>query len=155
MDRRRLAVLLVSALLMFLISAGAVLGVAQATQSSQGRAWIRSVVERQLARAVHGRLHLGALGGSFITDLSIDTLDIRDTTGAVVLATGPVRATFDPRDLMDGRLLIRSLVLTRPVAALRQDAAGHWNVTEAFRRTAGPRRPRRRAGPRRPPPPMP
>ncbi|MEK0430902.1 MAG: hypothetical protein RL139_706 [Gemmatimonadota bacterium] len=143
MDRRRLAVLLVSALLMFLISAGAVLGVARATQSAQGREWIRAVVERQLAHAVRGQLHLGTLGGSFITDLSIDSLELRDTTDAVVLASGPVRATFDPRDLMDGRLLIRSLVLARPLIALRQDAAGRWNVTETFRRSAAPRRPRR------------
>jgi len=143
MDRRRLAVLLVSALLMFVISAGAVLGVARATQSAQGRGWIRAVAERQFARAVNGRVHLGTLGGSFITDLSLDSLELRDSTDAVVLASGPIRATFDPRDLMDGRLLIRSVTVARPLVALQQDASGRWNITETFRRAAGPRRPRR------------
>lgn len=144
MDRRRLAVLLVSALLMFLISAGVVGGIAAATQSAEGREWIRSVAERQLARAVRGRVHLGTLRGSFVTDLTIDSLELRGPDDALLLASGPLAATFDPRDLMDGRVLIRTADLARPQLHLRQGPDGRWNLTEMFPPSPGPRRPRSR-----------
>ncbi len=144
MDRRRLAVLLVSALLMLGISAGVVGGFAAATQSDGGREFIRALVERQLARAIRGRVHLGTLRGSFIADLTLDSLELRGPDDALLLASGPLTVTFDPRDLMDGRLVIRTADLVRPQLHLRQGGDGRWNVTEIFPPTPGPKRPRSR-----------
>ena len=141
---RRLAVLLTSALLMLLLSAGVVGGVALATQSDGGREWIRALVERQLARAVRGRVHLGALRGSFIADLTVDSLEVRGTDDALLVAAGPVAVTFDPRDLMDGRIVIRTADVLRPQVHLRQGRDGRWNVTEIFPPALGPKRARRR-----------
>ncbi len=144
MDRRRLAVLLVSALLMLAISAGVVGGFAAATQSAGGREWIRALVERQLARAVRGRVHLGTLRGSFIADLTLDSLELRGPDDALLLASGPVAVTFDPRDLMDGRLMIRTADVVRPQVHLRQGPDGRWNVAELFPPAPGPKKARSR-----------
>jgi translocation and assembly module TamB len=125
MSRRRL-VALVSALLMLGIGAGAVGLFVAATQSEGGREMIRRAVEGQLARAVNGNVHLGKLSGSFLTDLRIDSVRISDANDSLFLATGPIRLTYDPRDIADGRLIIRSLDAERPYVAVRRDFDGEW-----------------------------
>lgn len=143
MGRRRL-VALVSALLMLLIG-GVVLGAfAMATQSDRGRDLIRRVVQAQLSRSVQGTFHLGTLSGSFITDLTVDSIEIRDETDSLFAATGPIRVTFDPRDLMDGRLIIRTVELTRPNVIMRRDFTDVWNIAKLWPRPPGLPRPRRR-----------
>lgn len=125
MSRRRL-VALISALLMLGIGAGAIGLFVAATQSDGGREMIRRAVEGQLSRAVNGTVHLGRLSGSFLTDLRIDTVRISDVNDSLFFASGPIRLTYDPRDLADGRLIIRSLDAERPYVAVRRDMNGEW-----------------------------
>ena len=144
MGRRRL-VMLWSALLMLGIGAAVIGAFVAATQSEDGRDFIRRLAQAQLGRVVKGRVHLGAISGSFITDLTIDSLEIRDPQDSVFAATGPLRVTFDPRDLMDGRLFIRSVEAVRPRVTMRRDFDGAWNVERIWPRKPGPKRPRSRA----------
>lgn len=144
MGRRRL-VALVSALLMLCIGAGVIGAFVAATQSERGRDFIRRVVQAQLARSVKGTFRIGTLRGSFITDLQVDTLEIRDEGDSLFAATGPIRLTFDPRDLMDGRLIIRSVELTRPHVEMRRGFSGEWNVSRLWPRAPGPRKARGRS----------
>lgn len=125
MSRRRL-VALVSALLMLGIGAAAIGLFVAATQSDGGREMIRRAVEGQLARTVNGTVHLGRLSGSFLTDLRIDSVRISDVNDSLFFASGPIRLTYDPRDLADGRLIIRSLDAERPYVAVRRDMDGEW-----------------------------
>lgn len=145
MGRRRLVVL-VSALLMIALGAAVVGGLVAATQGARGRDWIRRVVQVQLDRAVNGTVHLGTMSGSFITDLRLDSLEIRELSGDLFLATGPIALTFDPRDILDGRFFVRSAVIERPRARLRRDAAGVWGHQRLFASANGEvARPRSRA----------
>lgn len=144
MGRRRL-VALVSALLMLFIGAGVIGAFVAATQSERGRDFIRRVVQVQLARSVKGTFVLGTLHGSFVTDLQVDTLEIRDEGDSLFAATGPIRITFDPRDLLDGRLIVRSVELTRPRVEMRRGFGGEWNISRLWPKAPGPRRPRGRA----------
>ena len=144
MGRRRL-VALVSALLMLVIGAAVIGAFATATQSDRGRDFIRRVVQAQLARSVKGTFHLGTISGSFITDLTVDSIEIRDDGDSLFAATGPIRVTFDPRDLMDGRLIIRTVDLVRPRVAMRRERNGEWNIDRIWPRPAVPRRPKGRA----------
>ncbi len=125
MSRRRL-VALVSTLLMLGIGAVAIGIFVAATQSDGGREIIRRAVEGQLARTVNGNVHLGRLSGSFLTDLRIDSVRISDVNDSLFFASGPIRLTYDPRDLADGRLIIRSLDAERPYVAVRRDMNGEW-----------------------------
>ena len=135
---RRRVVALLSALLMLMLGAVSIGGFVAATQSEGGREWIRRAVEAQLSRAVDGRVHLGRLSGSFLTDLRIDSLEIVDADDSLFVASGPISVTFDTRDLADGRLILRSVVAERPVVTMRRDHAGVWTTQKLLPRR-GPR----------------
>ncbi|MEY3700846.1 MAG: hypothetical protein RI891_138, partial [Gemmatimonadota bacterium] len=132
MDLRRRLVLVISALAMFCLCAGVVGGFVALTQGTRGRAFLREAAELGLGFAVRGRVHIGTLDGTFVTDLRVDSLEIRDVEDGPLIATGPIRITFDPRDLLDGRVLVRSLSITRPRLDLREDSTGTWNIVATF-----------------------
>ncbi|MEY4609396.1 MAG: hypothetical protein RL625_1613 [Gemmatimonadota bacterium] len=132
MDLRRRLVLVISALLMFCLCAGVVGGFVALTQGARGRELLRQGAEIGLGFASRGRVHLGTLDGTFVTDLTIDSLEIRDPEDGALVATGPIRLTFDPRDLLDGQILVRSLAITRPRLDLREDSTGVWNIVRTF-----------------------
>jgi translocation and assembly module TamB len=142
--RRRTLVLATAAVL---LGTGAVLagGVAVLTQTDRGRALIMRAVVPVLSAAVPGRLHVGRVGGTLFTELTVDTLELTEPDGTPFLATGPVRLTYDPRDLLARRLAIKSLEVTRPVVTLIDYGKDDWNWKRALRRV-GPRLPRREGG---------
>ena len=131
MGRRRLVVLL-SAITMMLIGAGVVGALVAATQSDGGRDWIRRQLVTQIARAVKGKLHVGRMSGSFLTDFAVDSLSIVDPDDSVFIATGPLRVTYDPRDLLDGRIIVRSVELQHPFVVLRKGNDDRWNYRKVF-----------------------
>jgi translocation and assembly module TamB len=136
---RRALVVLVSAALMLAIGAAGIGTFALATQSDGGREWIRRVAEGQLARLLRARVHLGTLSGSFLTDLRVDSLRIADVNDSVFVASGPVRVTYDPRDLADGRVILRSVEVLRPVLVARRERDGTWAHARMFPRREGRR----------------
>lgn len=145
MGRRRLVVL-ISALLMILLAGGVIGAFVAATQSERGRDVIRRVVEGQLARSTQGRVHLGRISGTFITDLAIDSVEIRGPDDSLFAATGRLRVTFDPRDLMDGRLFIRTVSAEHPRVHFRRGTDGQWNLDRIWPRDPNRvKRPRGRA----------
>ena len=131
MGRRRLVVLL-SALTMMLIGGGIVGGLVAATQSEGGREWIRAQLVRQIQRGMKGSLHVGRLSGSLLTDFAVDSVVIKGPDDSVFIATGPVRATYDPRDLIDGRIIVRSVELQHPFFVIRKSNDNSWNYNEVF-----------------------
>lgn len=141
---RRALVALVSAGLMLGIGAASIGGLVAATQSEGGREWIRRLAEAQLERAFRGKVHLGTLSGSFLTDLRTDSLLITDLNDSVFVASGPLRVTFDPRDIADGRIILRSLDVQRPYVALRRETDGAWTHEKIFPRRGARRALRRR-----------
>jgi translocation and assembly module TamB len=142
--RRRLVVLL-SAITMLLIGAGVVGALVTATQSDGGRAWIRTQLLRLAARGVKGRLFVGNLSGSFITDFAVDSVAIIGPDDSVFIATGPLHVTYDPRDLIDGRIILRSVDLQHPFFVIRKENDNVWNYNKVFPPSPG-------AQPAEPPP---
>lgn len=141
---RRRVVALISALLMLGIATLTVGGFAVATQGDGGREWIRRALEAQLSQAVVGRVHVGTLSGSFLTDLRIDSLRIADADDSTFFASGPIELTYDPRDLADGRLIIRTLSVERPFVAMRKDHDRRWTNTKLWPRRSAASAARRR-----------
>jgi translocation and assembly module TamB len=136
MGRRRLVVLL-SALLMIALGAGAVGLFVAGTQGERGRDWIRQVVQAQLARTVRGKVHLGTISGSLLTDFRVDSIEIRGPDDSLFLATGPIRLEFDPRDILDGRFFIRAVAVERPQVWMRRTKEGKWAHDAIFARAEG------------------
>ena len=136
MGRRHVA--LASAIVILVMGTALAAALGALTRSARGREWIRARAETALTGATRGKIHIGTLGGSFFTGLTIDSLEFREPNDSVFLATGPVRLTFDPRDIVDGVIFIRSLDVQRPFIRL-QRRHDEWNYRSIF--PAGPDQP--------------
>lgn len=132
--RRRTLVVLVSAftLLGILVVAAASIGIGVNTRA--GREQVRFLIQQQLGSRVQGRLYVGAVRGGLLTGLSIDSLAIRGEDDSLFLSTGRITLQYNPRDLLDRRLLLRNVEVERPVMRLEQFPRGDWNHQRIFRR---------------------
>jgi len=131
MIRRRLVVGL-STLVLLLVALIGVTGVIGIIQTSWGRDKVRTLVLTELRRNVHGRIYVGHLAGTLFTNLAIDSLEIRDPAGQLLLATGRVYAEYDPRDLLDRRIRLQKLEIDHPYMRLVHHHNETWNLTQVF-----------------------
>src|SRR5919199_1781390 len=140
MSRRRL-VAIVSASMILFLGLMVVAAVLSITQTPFGRERVRRVINSALASAMAGRgsMYVGHISGTLFTGVVIDSLAIRDADDSIFIATGPVRAKYDPRDILDRRILLRYLEVTRPVVNLRRHADRVWNFKRIF--PPGPKTP--------------
>jgi translocation and assembly module TamB len=102
------------------------------TATQWGRDQIRQFAVNAINKNIKGTVYLGRLSGSLFSDLTIDSIAIRETNDSLFVATGPVSLTFDPRDLFDRRIYAMRAHVTRPVVQLTQDMVGTWNFRKIF-----------------------
>jgi hypothetical protein len=140
MTRRRFIALISLCMLVVLGLIGVGVGLFF-TKSETGQAGLRRAIERQVASGIKGKLYLGRMSGNFLTGVSIDSLELRDDEDSLFIATGPLRVEYDLRDVIDRRLHLRNVDVSRPVVVLRQHHDGRWNFQRVFSRT-GPSRPK-------------
>ena len=131
MSRRRF-VALVSGLSLVALGLVAGLVVVLVTQTPYGRDRVRDVVESRLKPAVHGRLYVGKIHGGLLGGVIVDSLEIRDPDDSLVMASGPIKLEYNPRDLLDKRVLLTYAELTRPVFYARRHENGEWNFRRTF-----------------------
>ncbi len=151
MIRRRRLVALVSAIALLVIGFVTVVTGLFVTHTSYGQEELRRLIQAQLASAVRGKVYLGSVSGGFLTGIQIDSFAIRDADNdSLMLSTGRITASYDPRDLIDKRLLLHDVDVEHPVMFIRQHASGRWNVKEIFRgyekKSNGPKTPGRNFG---------
>ena len=141
MTRRNL-IALVS--LCVLVAFGAiVVGVALfATQSEYGQSAVRDAIQARVKASINGKVHVGRISGSFLTGVTIDSLELRDDEDSLVVATGRVTLRYDPRDLVDRRLYFSSVDLEHPAIVLRQHENWQWNYRRLFKIDASKRKSR-------------
>src|SRR6185437_811398 len=133
MSRRRL-VALISALIMLLLGLSVIGAVLATTQTALGRARLRALINAQIASAMgsRGTMYIGRITGSLFTGVELDSIAIRDEEDSLVVATGPVILRYDPRDILDKRLLISYLEVNRPNVYLRRRADHEWSFRHVF-----------------------
>ncbi|HEY2379432.1 MAG TPA: translocation/assembly module TamB domain-containing protein [Gemmatimonadaceae bacterium] len=151
MIRRRRLVALVSAVALLVIGFVTVVTGLFVTHTSYGQEELRRLFQGQLASVIKGKVYLGAVSGGFLTGIQIDSLAIRDADNdSLLLSTGRITASYDPRDVIDKRLLLRDVDVEHPVIYIRQHASGRWNVKEVFggyeKKSNGPKTPGRNFG---------
>lgn len=134
--RRRTIVLGTAAVLLTMLVA-IVGGIVALTQTNGGRALILRTVMPIARAAVPGKLYVGKVGGNLFRDITIDSVDLRAPDGTPFLSTGPIKVSFEPRDLLDARIVIRSLDVTRPVITLVDYGKDDWNWRRALQRNPG------------------
>src|SRR6476469_1958390 len=133
MSRRRL-VALISAGILLLLGISVVGAILATTQTDLGRARLRSLINSQLSSAMgnRGTLYIGRITGSLFTELQIDSLAIRDEEDSLVAASGPIIARYDPRDVLDKRILLSYLEVNRLNFYLRRRADHQWSFRHVF-----------------------
>lgn len=109
-----------------------VLGMFGITQTDFGRDQVRNFLVSTLKSKVHGKLYVGKITDGFFTGVTIDSLEIRDAQDSLFLSTGRVTVHYDPRDVLDRRILLRNVSAEHPVVYLRQHEDGEWNFRRIF-----------------------
>ena len=133
MSRRRL-VALISAGILLLIGMSIIGAILATTQTDLGRARLRSLINAQITSAMgnRGTIYIGHISGSLFTGVELDSIAIRDEEDSLVVATGPIIVRYDPRDVIDKRLLISYFEVTRPNVYLRRRADHQWSFRHVF-----------------------
>lgn len=133
MPRRRTVVIATATVLLCFgaLFAG---GVALLTQTDRGLALVRTALIPTVSAAMSGRLHVGAIHGTLFTNLTIDSLELREPNGSPFLATGRITLTYDPRDLLDRRIILRSVEVENPRITLVDYGNDDWNFRRALKK---------------------
>ncbi|MEO5587981.1 MAG: translocation/assembly module TamB domain-containing protein [Gemmatimonadaceae bacterium] len=135
--RRRIVMWSALALVVLLVlAAGMVVSV---TQTGYGQNQVRKYVQTWIAGKVRGTFYVGRISGGMFTGVTIDSLEIRDEKDSLFIASGPIRVTYDLRDLFDRRVLLNHVDVQRPVVRIFEEADGKWNYNRIF--PSGPKKP--------------
>ncbi|HYW31966.1 MAG TPA: translocation/assembly module TamB domain-containing protein [Gemmatimonas sp.] len=144
MAPRRRTIVLASAAVLLGLLVLAVGAVATLTQTDRGRALVVQALLPVLRNAIPGRLYIGRVSGSLFTDITIDSLELREPSGAPFISTGRIRAEYDPRDLLDRRIVLKRLEVTRPIVSITDYGKDDWNYKRVLQRPRrGPNLPKR------------
>ena len=128
--RRRLA----RVLFVFVLGTLAmVLGVVTSmTLTPPGRDLLARTVSRVLDRIVLGHVDVGAISGSFLYDLVLQDLVVRDTSGTLLADIPRVRVGYQLPNLLAGQVVLSSVQLERPVIQLIKHRNGRMNFEEVL-----------------------
>ncbi len=110
-----------------------VLGVVTSmTLTPPGRDLLARTVSKFLDRIVTGQVQVGAISGSFLYDLTLENLVVRDTSGALLGDLPRVRVSYRLPNLLAGQVVLSGIQLDRPVIQLIKHRNGRMNYEEVF-----------------------
>ncbi|HET7240092.1 MAG TPA: hypothetical protein VFI77_02965, partial [Gemmatimonadales bacterium] len=110
-----------------------VLGVVTSmTLTPPGRNLLARTVSQALDRIVIGQVKVGAISGSFLYDLAIEDLVVRDTAGGLLADLPRVRVTYRLPNLLAGQVLLGSVTLDHPTIQLIKLRNGRMNFEEVL-----------------------
>ena len=107
-------------------------GIMTLTRSEWGKAKAVAYAVGLANKGIHGTLYIGRVSGSIFTGMLIDTLEIRDENDSVFVAAANVQMEYDPRDLLDRRILLKHVRFGRLVANIFEDSVGMFNFRRIF-----------------------
>ena len=102
------------------------------TSTRVGRDWVHELVMAELKGAVKGSIYLGSIGGTLLGDVTVDSVELRDRLDSVFVRTGPIHVTYDVRDLIDRKIVLRKVELTRPFIRIKEHGDADWNWRKIF-----------------------
>jgi translocation and assembly module TamB len=110
-----------------------VLGVVTSmTLTPPGRNLLARTVSRALDRVIIGQVKVGAISGSFLYDLTLEDLVVRDTAGALLADLPRVRVTYRLPNLLAGQVLLSGVQLDHPTIQLIKYRNGRMNYEEVL-----------------------
>jgi translocation and assembly module TamB len=132
--RRRTLVILVSVCTLLGLVVIAAVSIGISVNTSAGREQIRQLIQRQVGSGINGKVYVGKVSGRLLTSVTIDSFAIRGADDSLFVSTGPLTLEYNPRDLIDRRLLIRRVTVEHPLIRIEKFPSGDWNHWRIFRR---------------------
>ncbi len=133
--RRRIARF---AFVTLLAAVATVAGVGTAlTLSPPGRDLLARTVSAELSRVVNGSVDIGSISGSFVYDLTLERLVVRDTAGVLLADLPRVRVAYQVPNFFAGRFVLNRLHVDQPVIQLIKHRNGRMNYEDVLRLGGG------------------
>src|SRR5436309_172481 len=104
--KRRKLVALVSAFTLLTLVFIAVVTIGIGLGTDPGREQVRALIQQQVGSKVRGKVHIGRVSGGLLTGFTLDSFAIRDKDDSLLVSMGHVSLEYNPRDLIDRRLLL-------------------------------------------------
>jgi hypothetical protein len=98
-----------------------------------GRALLARNTEEVLATVLRGDVRIGRITGSFVRDLHLERVAIRDTSGAVFVTADEIAVRFRLPVFLQGRYEIDRVEAVRPVIQIERYRNGRWNYQDVLR----------------------
>jgi translocation and assembly module TamB len=102
------------------------------TLTPPGRDLLARTVSRFLDRIVIGRVRVGAISGSFLYDLTLENLVVRDTSGELLVDLPRVRVAYRLPNLIAGQVVLSAIQLDSPTIQLIKHRNGRMNYEEVL-----------------------
>lgn len=119
-------------------SVATVLGVVTALiLTPPGRDLLARMVSSELSRVLLGSVEVGSISGSFLYDLTLDGLVIRDTSGVLLADLPRVRVGYRVPNFFARRFVLGRLQVDRPTIQLLKHRNGRMNYEEVLRLRGG------------------
>ncbi|HEX2450846.1 MAG TPA: translocation/assembly module TamB domain-containing protein, partial [Gemmatimonadales bacterium] len=111
-----------------------VAGVATAlTLSPPGRDLLARTVSSELSRVINGSVDIGSISGSFVYDLTLERLVVRDTAGVLLADLPRVRVGYNVPNFFARRFVLNRLHVDQPVIQLIKHRNGRMNYEDVLR----------------------
>jgi len=98
--------------------------------TSTGRALLGAVARSAAARAIGGRMEIGGVSGTLLTDLDLTDVKLYDPDSTLVAELPRVAVSYRLLDLLAGRVVLRDVTLERPYVNLLQHKNGRLDLEE-------------------------
>ena len=121
-------------LFVFVIGTAAmILGVVTSmTLTPPGRDLLARTVSRFLDRIVTGQVRVGSISGSFLYDLTLENLVVRDTSGELLVDLPRVRVAYRLPNFIAGQVVLSAMQLDSPTIQLIKHRNGRMNYEEVL-----------------------
>ena len=108
------------------------------TVTPPGRALLARNVSHQLETLLRGQVQVGNIDGSFLRDLVLRDVVVRDTAGVLLVSLPVVRVSYLIPNFLARRFILETLEVDHPVINLVRHSSGRWNYEEVLRLSEGP-----------------
>ena len=108
------------------------------TVTPPGRALLARNVSHQLETLLRGQVLVGGIEGSFLRDLVLTNVVVRDTSGVLLVSLPVVRVRYLIPNFLAKRFILETLEVDNPIINLVRHASGRWNYEEVLRLSEGP-----------------
>src|SRR4029077_1369662 len=98
-----------------------------------GRDLLARTVSSELSRVLAGSVEVGSVSGSFLYDLTIDGLVVRDTAGVLLADLPHVRIGYRLPNFLARRFVLARLQVERPTIQLIKHRNGRMNCEDVLR----------------------